>query len=147
MSRQALSITFYYTLFAVISIAINIGTQMFSMQVYSGLYAVEVSIVMGTATGLPLRYFLEKRYIFNFKSKNVVHDGQLFVLYGFLGVFTTAIFWGTEYLFHLIFDNDTMRYLGGLVGLVIGFCVKYQLDKKFVFVNVDQAELLWPLRR
>ena len=84
---------------------------------------------------MPLRYFLEKRYIFSFASKNIKHDGQLFILYSFMGVFTTAIFWGTEYAFHLIFTTDAMRYIGGVLGLTIGYYIKYQLDKRFVFVN------------
>ena len=32
----------------------------------------------------------------------------------------------------------TMRYIGGVIGLAIGFYVKYQLDKKFVFVSGDR---------
>ena len=108
---------------------------MLSIWIYKGPLAVEISILVGTAMGLPLRYFLEKRYIFNFTSKNLVHDGQLFVFYSVMGVITTLIFWGTEYTFHLIYDTDVMRYLGGIIGLSIGFYVKYQLDKKYVFVN------------
>ena len=94
-----------------------------------------ISILVGTAAGLPLRYLLEKRYIFAFKSKDIAHDGRLFILYTFMGVFTTAIFWGVEYAFHLIFGTDTMRYVGGIIGLAIGFYVKYQLDKNYVFVG------------
>ena len=138
MSKRALTIAVLYTLFATFSTVINIGSQMLSMWVYKGLYAVEVSILVGTATGLPLRYLLEKRFIFSFKSDNIRHDGQLFLLYSFMGVFTTAIFWGFEYAFHLIFATDTMRYVGGVIGLAIGFYVKYQLDKKFVFVSGDK---------
>ena len=52
-----------------------------------------------------------------------------------MGVITTLIFWGTEYAFYLIYETDLMRYIGGIVGLAIGFYVKYQLDKKYVFVN------------
>lgn len=138
MAKTALSIAVLYTIFAAFSTAINIGAQMLSIWVYTGSYAVEVSILIGTAAGLPLRYFLEKRYIFAFKSNNIVHDGQLFVLYSFMGVFTTAIFWGVEYAFHIIFATSTMRYVGGVIGLAIGFYVKYQLDKKFVFVSGDR---------
>ena len=108
---------------------------MLSIWVYEGPFSVEISILVGTAMGLPLRYFLEKRYIFNFTSKNLVHDGKLFIFYSAMGVITTLIFWGTEYAFHLIYDTDFMRYLGGIIGLSIGFYVKYQLDKKYVFVN------------
>ena len=140
MTKTATKIAVLYTLFAVLSTAINIGSQMLSIWIYKGPLSVEISILVGTAMGLPLRYFLEKRYIFNFTSKNLVHDGKLFVFYSAMGVITTLIFWGTEYAFHLIYDTDFMRYLGGIIGLSIGFYVKYQLDKKYVFVNsFDEA--------
>jgi putative flippase GtrA len=135
MTKIATKIAVLYTLFAVFSTAINIGSQMLSIWIYKGPLSVEISILVGTAMGLPLRYFLEKRYIFNFTSKNLVHDGKLFVFYSAMGVITTLIFWGTEYAFHVIYDTDFMRYLGGIIGLSIGFYVKYHLDKKFVFVN------------
>ena len=135
MTKSATKIAVLYSLFAGLSTVVNIGSQMLSMLIYSGAYAVEISIFIGTLAGLPLRYFLEKRYIFSFESKNIKHDGQLFILYSFMGVFTTAIFWGTEYVFHLIFTTDVMRYIGGVLGLTIGYFIKYQLDKRFVFVN------------
>jgi len=135
MMRTATEIAVLYTLFAVLSTAINIGSQILSIWIYEGPFSVEISILVGTAMGLPLRYFLEKRYIFNFTSKNLVHDGKLFVFYSAMGVITTLIFWSTEYAFHLIYDTDFMRYLGGVIGLSVGFYVKYQLDKKYVFVN------------
>lgn len=139
MPRTALSIAVLYSAFALLSMAINLGSQMLSMHWYVGAYAVEVSILVGTIAGLPLRYLLEKRYIFSFKSDGVAHDGWLFVLYSFMGVFTTLIFWGVEYAFHLLFSTDAMRYLGGAIGLAIGFFVKYQLDKRFVFVTRPTA--------
>ena len=135
MRKKAAKIAVSYTLFAVLSTAINIGSQMLSIWIYKGPLSIEISILIGTAMGLPLRYFLEKRYIFNFTSKSLVHDGKLFILYSAMGVITTLIFWGTEYAFHLVYDTDLMRYLGGIIGLSIGFYVKYQLDKKYVFVN------------
>jgi len=135
MTKSATKIAVLYSLFAVLSTLVNIGSQMLSMLIYSEIYAVEISIFVGTLAGLPLRYFLEKRYIFSFQSKNIKHDGQLFILYSFMGVFTTVIFWGTEYAFHLIFTTDAMRYIGGVLGLTIGYYVKYQLDKRFVFID------------
>ena len=38
------------------------------------------------------------------------HGGRPFVF--FMGVFTTAIFWGVEYAFYLGFGTDTTRDLG-----------------------------------
>ena len=135
MTITAAKITVLYTLFAVVSAAINIGSQILSVWAYKGPFSVEISILFGTAMGLPLRYFLEKRYIFFFTSKSLVHDGRLFIFYSVMGLITTMIFWATEYTFHLMYNTDTMRYIGGIIGLSIGFYVKYQLDKKYVFVN------------
>jgi putative flippase GtrA len=135
VTKTVVGITVLYTLFAAFSTIVNIAFQMLSTWLYKGPNAVEVSIFIGTAAGLPFRYLLEKRYIFAFKSNNIKHDGQIFLLYSFMGVFTTAIFWGVEYAFHLFFVTDAMRYVGGVIGLSIGFYVKYQLDKKFVFIS------------
>ena len=135
MRKKAVSIAILYTLFAVFSTAINIGSQMVSIWAYKGPFTVEISILVGTAMGLPLHYLLEKRFIFAFTSKNLAHDGKLFVFYSAMGAITTLIFWGTEYAFYLIYETDLMRYIGGIFGLTIGFYVKYQLDKKYVFVS------------
>lgn len=142
MEKIADRIAVLYTLFATLSTIINIGSQMVSIWLYTGPFAVEISILIGTATGLPLRYFLEKRYIFAFTSKNKAHDGRLFVLYSAMSVITTFISWSTEYAFHLIYETAVMRYVGGVIGLAIGFYVKYQLDKKYVFIDSDNRVLL-----
>ena len=135
MALTAIKIAVLYTLFAVFSIVINIGSQMLSIWAYRGTYSVEVSILVGTAAGLPLRYFLEKRYIFNFITHTLAHDGRLFGFYSAMGVITTLIFWETEYAFYLIYDANFMRYVGGVIGLAVVFYIKYQLDKKYVFLN------------
>ena len=137
MQNKLINIAILYTLFAFFSTTVNITAQILSTWIYVGQYYVEVSILIGTATGLPLRYILEKKYIFAFKSKNLIHDSKLFVTYTIMSIFTTLIFWGVEYSFHLIFGTDKMRYLGGVIGLCIGFYIKYHLDKKFVFVTRD----------
>lgn len=142
MAKTAVSIAVLYSLFAAFSIIINIVTQILSIRIYTGPYAIEISILVGTAAGLPLRYFLEKRYIFAFKSKNIAHDGRLFVIYSFMGVITTTIFWVTEYAFHLIYNSEMMRYVGGVAGLIIGFYIKYRLDKKYVFIKGDNKALV-----
>ena len=135
MTKTVAKVAVLYTLFAMLSTAINIGSQMVSIWAYKGPLYIEISILVGTAMGLPLRYFLEKRYIFAFTSRNLAHDGKLFIFYSVMGVITTLIFWSTEYAFYIIYNTDFMRYVGGVVGLAIGFYVKYQLDKKYVFVN------------
>jgi hypothetical protein len=57
MTKTATRIAVLYTLFAVLSTTINIGSQMLSIWIYKGPLHVEISILAGTVMGLPLRYF------------------------------------------------------------------------------------------
>ena len=131
--KTAARIALIYALVSALATAANIGTQAVAMWIYSGAYAVALSVLAGTAMGFPIKYLLEKKHVFGFKADNLGHDTRLFILYGFMGVFTTAIFWGIEFAFHQFFGTDGMRYLGGAIGLTVGSYIKYHLDKRFVF--------------
>lgn len=122
-----------YSILAVIATAFNIGSQDVVVRFYSGPYAITLSMLVGTGVGLLVKYFLDKRYIFRFKAKNTAHDAQTFLLYSLMGVATTVIFWGFESAFEYLFRAKELRYLGGVIGLAIGYWVKYRLDKRFVF--------------
>ena len=56
----------------------------------------------------------------------------MFIRYSILGVFTTIIFWVID-LFWLIWETEHMREFGAIIGLSIGYVLKYNLDKKYVF--------------
>ena len=116
-----------------ISTATNIGAQDLVIRGYSGAFDVLLSMAVGTGVGLVVKYMLDKRYIFRFRASNAVHDGQTFALYALMGLATTVIFWGFEYGFQHLFDSREMRYLGGVIGLAIGYLAKYRLDKRYVF--------------
>jgi len=131
--KSAARIALIYALVSALATVANIGTQAVSMWLYSGAYAVALSVLLGTAIGFPIKYVLEKKHVFGFKADNLGHDTRLFILYGFMGVFTTAIFWGIEFAFQVVFGTDAMRYLGGAIGLTLGSFIKYHLDKRFVF--------------
>jgi len=136
---SGMKLVFNYTLFAVFSTVANILSQDISIQIYSGAYAVYLSMIVGTAIGLIVKYLLDKKFIFRFQVRNAAHDSQTFVLYTVMGVVTTVIFWGFELGFDYLFGSKEMRYLGAVLGLGIGYVIKYQLDKRFVFV-VREAE-------
>jgi putative flippase GtrA len=131
--KSAARIALVYALVSALATAANIGTQAVFMWAYSGAYAVALSVLAGTAMGFPIKYVLEKKHVFGFKADNLGHDTRLFILYGFMGMFTTAIFWGVEFAFHHLFGTNAMRYLGGAIGLTLGSYIKYHLDKRFVF--------------
>lgn len=122
-----------YALLALIATAVNIGSQDLTLRVYHGLLAIELSVVVGTAVGLAVKYVLDKRYIFRFRARDTLHDGRTFVLYSVMGLATTVIFWAFEFGFDRVFHTRDMRYLGGVIGLAIGYVTKYQLDRRFVF--------------
>lgn len=122
-----------YVSFALIATAANIGTQDLFIRAYSGNFAIFASVMVGTGAGLVVKYILDKRYIFRFQARSVVHATQTFGLYTVMGVFTTMIFWGFEFGFHHVFETKEMRYLGGVMGLAIGYLAKYHLDKCYVF--------------
>lgn len=124
-----------YTLFALIATAVNILAQDVVIRLWES--ALLLSVIIGTGAGLVAKYILDKRYIFRFQTRNAAHDGKTFVLYTLMGVLTTVIFWGFEFGFDHLFNSKEMRYLGGVIGLAIGYVIKYQLDKRFVFRTVD----------
>jgi putative flippase GtrA len=122
-----------YAFFALVATVVNIATQELAISVYDGTFGVPLSVFFGTAVGLVVKYFLDKRYIFRFRVRNVIHSGQTFALYVLMGLATTTIFWGFEFGFHHFFASREMRYLGGVIGLAIGYIAKYHLDKHYVF--------------
>lgn len=122
-----------YTIFAVISTAANILSQDMSFRVYQGNYDLWLAIFIGTAVGLVVKYFLDKRYIFQYQTTSIQHGSKTFYLYTLMGLFTTVIFWGFEFAFDAIYQTAEMRYVGAIIGLSIGYFVKYQLDKRYVF--------------
>ena len=56
-----------------------------------------------------------------------------------MGIVTTMIFWGFEAGFWYVWRSDMMRVLGEVIGLAIGYVVKYELDRRFVFTPSDRA--------
>lgn len=122
-----------YAIFALIATTANIGTQDLVIRSYSGAYDILASVVVGTGVGLVVKYILDKRYIFRFRTRSVAHDTQTFALYTVMGLVTTLVFWCFEFGFQHIFESNGMRYLGGVIGLAIGYLTKYHLNKRYVF--------------
>jgi drug/metabolite transporter (DMT)-like permease len=122
-----------YGFFALIATGANIGAQDIVVRLYSGAFSIALSVVVGTGVGLVVKYVLDKRYIFGFRAQSVEHDTRTFMLYAVMGLVTTVVFWGGELGFQCAFGTKAMRYLGGVIGLVVGYLAKYQLDKRFVF--------------
>lgn len=124
-----------YAAFAVVATIANLATQRVVLQFgdTGGHFAAAVGV--GTIIGLVIKYLLDKRWIFYDEDASLRGHGQKFSLYTAMGIVTTAIFWGTETAFWLIWHTELMRELGAILGLSVGYVVKYNLDRRFVFTD------------
>jgi putative flippase GtrA len=128
-----MSLALLYAFIAVFATATNIGAQYLATLLYSGPLAREASIFLGTGVGLVVKYLCDKRWIFRFNPRDLLHDAHTFVLYAASGIGTTLLFWACEFGFDAAFGTLAMRYVGALIGLALGYWAKYHLDKRFVF--------------
>ena len=131
-----------YTVFAFLAILANLATQRAVLWFGDDSDLFLFAIGAGTMVGLVLKYILDKRWIFCDMSRGAVVHRKKLTLYSAMGIFTTAIFWGTEIVFWAVWQTDMMRELGAIIGLCIGYVVKYRLDSRYVFTN---AKLVQPI--
>jgi len=130
-----------YIIFAAISTIVNLLFQYLSLLAYSDLASLYVAMFFGTLAGLVTKYLLDKKYIFYHTPKNKKDDAKKFMLYSLMGIFTTTIFWGTEVTFDTLSQDPNAKYLGAVIGLSIGYVIKYLLDKKYVFIHKEEVPL------
>lgn len=122
-----------YLGFAIIATVANLVAQRIVLRGdYLGLTLLHAMIV-GTAVGLAVKYALDKRYIFHDTATGLSAHGRRFSLYALMGVGTTLLFWGMEATFWHFGQTDTMREMGAVIGISLGYVLKYHLDRHFVF--------------
>ncbi|WP_368667735.1 GtrA family protein [Salipiger sp. PrR002] len=137
MSR--LSLIGLYALFAVLATLLNLGIQRLILAIEQSTIGFALAIVAGTGAGLVLKYLLDKRWIFRDPTRGARENGRKFSRYTVMGLVTTGIFWTTETAFWLVWQTDGMRELGAVLGLTLGYAVKYWLDRRFVFTDAAPA--------
>lgn len=136
----SLQLTCRYTLFALIAIIINILCQRAILQIGKTDLIFIFALYAGTFVGLVTKYFLDKRWVFYDIETGFKKNSRKFIVYTIMGVITTIIFWGSEAAFWVIFNTDSMRELGAFIGLTIGYLIKYNLDKRFVYRSFRISE-------
>lgn len=124
-----------YSLFAGIAIVLNLASQEITYRVYPGAFNLYLAILVGTAVGLISKYQLDKHFIFAYRVQGVGDDLNRFMAYSLTGVITTLVFWGFELGFDALFGTRAARYGGAILGLTLGYLIKYRLDRRFVFSN------------
>ena len=130
MSKKRLIVL--YIVFAFIATLGNLGAQRISLSLFEEL-GLTFAIGIGTFIGLIIKYIMDKRWIFGDLTVGISDNTRKFALYSIMGVSTTLIFWASETLFWWIWHSDYMREMGAVLGLSIGYFIKYHLDRTFVF--------------
>ena len=130
-----------YGAFAMLAVLANLLTQRLVLAVTPGLGAqlsYILALISGTGVGLVLKFVLDKRWIFHDAVQSARAETGKFGRYTLTGIATTLLFWGAETSFWLIWQTDLMRETGAILGLTVGYVVKYNLDKRFVFGVASQ---------
>jgi len=127
-----------YTMFAVVATLCNLGVQ--RVILLGGTEPVTLACAMfaGTLVGLTVKFSLDKRWVFGDQTTGFKPQSIQFAFYSFNGIFTTAIFWLSEAGFWLVWQTETMRETGAIIGLIIGYIAKFYLDHRFVFAVADE---------
>ncbi|MEL6531896.1 MAG: GtrA family protein [Pseudomonadota bacterium] len=128
------SLIFRYGAFAVIATLVNLAGQELVLLLGQGAALVALAVVFGTGLGLVVKFALDKRWIFYDRSPK---QAQQFSLYTVMGIATTAIFWATVAVFIWLWDSDLARIIGTILGLTVGYVVKFNLDRRFVFTDAQ----------
>lgn len=128
-------LVFRYSAFAIVAIIANLAAQRLVLTRGDDGVTFALAVAVGTLVGLVIKYILDKRWIFYDHGTGVKGHARKFSLYTAMGLTTTVIFWGTETAFWMFWQTEGMRELGAVIGLSIGYVVKYTLDRRFVFTD------------
>jgi hypothetical protein len=123
-----------YAAFAAIATGINIAAQRGVAFFIEGPLTIYVSLFFGTIAGLGIKYLLDKRFIFYYRPVSLGDEAARIFLYLVMSGFATLVFWAVEISFDALFEFEAARYVGAAVGLTLGYSLKYELDRRFVFV-------------
>ncbi len=150
---------FSYIAFAIIAITINISCQALvefllkeffssvaSMSIDAFNRDIElwfgVALGTGTLVGFIFKFIVDKWIVFQEQlreDETMQEVGRQFSLYFIFAIFTTMIFWGIEGLFYLIAPEWYL--IGGIIGLAIGYTVKFILDRQYCFPCEEISEI------
>lgn len=123
-----------YIASAVVSVGANLLAQEAVVQGAPGA-PLMLAIVFGTGVGFLVKYEIDKRWTFRAKHEGYSTEVRRMSLSAVFSVLTTMIFWFFELLFHAIWGTAFAKYSGAVLGLAIGYFVKFLLDRKHVFTE------------
>jgi putative flippase GtrA len=125
-----MSTFFLYVVFAGVATVANLAAQELFLRMSGSL---AVAILAGTAAGFATKYVLDKKWVFSDRYTTHRQELRKVTLYGAFSVATTLVFWLFEVAFWMAWRTDFAKYTGAVLGLAVGYAIKFVLDRTFVF--------------
>ena len=119
-----------YLVFAGVATVANLAAQELFLRMSGSL---AVAILAGTAAGFATKYVLDKKWVFSDRYTTHRQELRKVTLYGAFSVVTTLVFWLFEVAFWMAWRTDFAKYTGAVLGLAVGYAIKFVLDRTFVF--------------
>jgi putative flippase GtrA len=119
-----------YVVFAGVATVANLAAQELFLRMSGSL---AVAILAGTAAGFATKYVLDKKWVFSDRYTTHRQELRKVTLYGAFSVATTLVFWLFEVAFWMAWGTDFAKYTGAVLGLAVGYAIKFVLDRTFVF--------------
>lgn len=125
-----------YLLFGFLASALNIGSQAISFYFMGrDTQDVFIAMVVGTAVGFVFKYYVDKKVIFKHTSITVSMEGVVALKYTLFSILTTLVYILFEMFAHTYFEHCCKEEVGAALGLLVGYIIKYYLDKHYTFIN------------
>ena len=125
-----MSTFFLYVVFAGVATVANLAAQELFLRMSGSL---AVAILAGTAAGFATKYVLDKKWVFSDRYTTHRQELRKVTLYGAFSLATTLVFWLFEVAFWMAWRTDFAKYTGAVLGLAVGYAIKFVLDRTFVF--------------
>jgi putative flippase GtrA len=122
-----------YGLFAALAMLANFISQALVLRLVGPSHGISISLLGGTLAGFFVKYALDKRFIFFDGFHSARHETMKLGLYGVTAILTTLVFWSLELGAWILWHTSFAKYVGGAIGLCIGYLTKYVLDRRYVF--------------
>jgi putative flippase GtrA len=119
-----------YVVFAGVATVANLAAQELFLRMSGSL---AVAILAGTVAGFATKYVLDKKWVFSDRYTTHRQELRKVTLYGAFSVATTLVFWLFEVAFWMAWRTDFAKYTGAVLGLAVGYAIKFVLDRTFVF--------------
>ena len=119
-----------YLVFAGLATVANLAAQELFLRMSGSL---AVAILAGTVAGFATKYVLDKKWVFSDRYTTHRQELRKVTLYGAFSVATTLVFWLFEVAFWMAWRTDFAKYTGAVLGLAVGYAIKFVLDRTFVF--------------